>query len=99
MHDMLYEKQGDWSSSPTSSVVSQFFDNYASTLGMDVTKFNTDINSAQVLNKIQSDINSGNAASLDHTPTFFVNLKQIPDPTSYDEFKSTIDKALSTAGS
>jgi len=30
--------------------------------------------------KIAADVTSGNAASIDHTPTFFVNLKQIPNP-------------------
>jgi protein-disulfide isomerase len=99
MHDALYENQSVWSAAPTSTVVSQFFDNYASSLGINVAQLNTDMNSAKVLNKIQSDISSGNAVPLQYTPTFFINLKQISNPTSYDQFKSDIDQALSATGS
>lgn len=94
MHDLLYTKQNDWASSVTSEVVSNYFDGYAKSLGLDVNKFNTDINSAQVLGKVKTDVAGGNAAAIDHTPTFFINLKQIQNPTSYKEFQAAIDAAL-----
>jgi len=99
MHDLLYDKQSTWSATPSSTVISQFFDGYASSLGMNVAQFNTDINSPQVLSKISSDVASGDAAPIQYTPSFFINLKQVPNPTSYDQFKSDIDQALSAAGS
>lgn len=99
MHDMLYEDQNTWTNASPSNAVSQFFDGYASSTGINVAQFDKDINSAQVLAKIQNDLASGNAAAINHTPTFFINLKQIQDPTSYDQFKSVIDQALSAAGS
>jgi protein-disulfide isomerase len=99
MHDTLYTNQATWSAATPGDVVSKYFNSYATSLGMDVAKFDQDINSNQVLNRIQSDVAGGNTASIDHTPTFFVNLKQIPNPTSYADFKSTIDQAVSAAAS
>ncbi len=95
MHDMLYAKQTDWADTPTGSVVANYFDKYAAALGLNVSKFNADLNSAAVQNKIQTDVSGGNAAQIDHTPTFFLNLTQIANPANYLDFKSVLDKALS----
>ncbi len=94
MHDLLYAKQSDWSNIPPASVVAQKFDSYASSLGLDVNKFNSDIVSSKVGSKIQTDVQTANAALIDHTPTYFVNMKQIPNPGSYKDFKAVIDAAL-----
>lgn len=100
MHDLLYQKQNDWVPDSPSDVVSKYFDGYAASIGLDAKKFDQDINSVAVTSKIAADVASGNAAQIDHTPTFFVNLKQIPNPTGYDDFKAVLDQALasSTAG-
>ena len=71
----------------------------AQQLGLNVSKFDQDINSTAVTNKIAADAASGNAAQIDHTPTFFVNNAQIQNPTSEDAFKQVIDAALAAAGS
>ena len=97
MNDLLYQKQNDWVTATPSSAVSEYFDGYATSLGLDVNKFNQDINSSQVTSKIAADVASGNAASIDHTPTFFVNLKQIPNPTSYADFQVVLDAALASS--
>ena len=96
MHDMLYAKQNEWSVEPAASVVKKYFDGYAQTLGLNVAKFDTDIDSSAVKAKVQKDIDSGDAAKVDHTPTFFINLKQIPNPNNYAEFKAAINAALGT---
>ncbi len=100
MHDLLYQKQNEWVTASLDTVVSQYFDGYAASLGLDVNKFNQDIRSSTVTAKIAVDVASGNAASVGHTPTFFLNLEQIPNPNSYDDFKAVLDRALasSTAG-
>ncbi|MDB5237788.1 MAG: Protein-disulfide isomerase [Candidatus Kaiserbacteria bacterium] len=96
MHDLLYAKQNEWSLEAANTVTAKFFDGYARSLGLDVAKFDTDINSAGVKAKIQKDMASGDAAKVDHTPTFFVNLQQIPNPANYADFKAAIEAALST---
>lgn len=97
MHDLLYQNQMTWSNATASSVVTQFFNGYASSIGLNVAKFDTDINSPQVMNKIQTDVTSGNAASIDHTPTFFVDDVQIPNPTSLADFEATLNAAISSS--
>jgi protein-disulfide isomerase len=96
MHDLLYEKQNDWSSASPDKVVQQYFDGYASSLGLDMNKFSQEVNSSAVMNKIKTDVDGGTTAQIDHTPTFFVNLKQIQNPRNYDEFKTILDHALQT---
>jgi protein-disulfide isomerase len=97
MHDLLYAKQGEWSLAPADTVVAKYFDVYAASIGLSVAKFDADISSAVVKAKVQHDLDTGNAAQVDHTPTFFVNLTQIPNPQSAAEFKSVIDAALASS--
>jgi protein-disulfide isomerase len=99
MHDLLYENQNTWSQALPSDVAADYFNGYASSLGLNVAKFDADMNSSQVANKIANDVAGGNAASINHTPTFFVNLTQIPNPASYDDFKSVIDQAIASSTS
>lgn len=97
MHDLLYQKQAEWSKEPSVSVVANYFDKYAQSLGLDVKKFDADMRSDAVKNKIQKDVASAGAAEVDHTPTFFINLTQIQNPNGYDAFKSVIDAALASS--
>ncbi len=97
MHDLLYTNQNDWVTITPDQVVSAKFDGYAQSIGLDVNTFNADISTSSVLNKIQTDVNGGNAAQINHTPTFFLNLQQIPNPTSYDDFAATINAALASS--
>jgi protein-disulfide isomerase len=95
MNDILYTKQTEWSTTDPTQVVAKYFDGYATSLGLDVTKFNNDISSKGVMDKISNDVTGANTASVDHTPTFFVDLKQIQNPTSYADFKATLDAVIS----
>ena len=97
MHDLLYSKQSEWTAVGPGAVVSKYFDGYAKSLGLDVKKFDTDINSQGVKDKVQNDQSLGNAAKVDHTPTFFLNAKQIENPSSEDDFSKVIDAALGSA--
>jgi len=97
MHDLLYKEQAQWTANTslsTAQVISQYFDAYAQQLGINVSKFDTDINSDAVKARVQNDINTGNAAQIDHTPTFFINLTQIPNPNSLQQFQGDIQAAL-----
>lgn len=96
MHDLLYQKQDEWVTATADTVVSKYFDGYAQSLGMNVAKFDADINSDAVKQKVQQDLASGNAAQIDHTPTFFINLTQIPNPASYGQFAAALDAALAS---
>jgi protein-disulfide isomerase len=95
MHDLLYEKQGEWSLLPFGLGLRTYFGNLATSIGLELNKFNADIDSTVVKNKISRDIEGANAAGVAHTPTFFINNKGIDNPNGYDDFKSILDKALS----
>lgn len=100
MHDLLYSKQAEWTANTSlapADVVTKYFDGYAQSLGLNVGQFNTDINSTAVKNRVQADLSSGNAAQVNHTPTFFINLTQIPNPGSLQEFESDINAALASS--
>lgn len=102
MHDLLYANQQQWSTNSAltpAQVVSQYFDGYAQSIGLNVNTFNNDMNATSVAQKIQNDVTSGNAAQIDHTPTFFVNLTQIPNPTSLQDFEDVLNTALASSTS
>lgn len=96
MNNLLYEKQNDWTSLLPGDARNKI-EEYAQSLNLDMSKFGQDIDSAQVKNKIQSDLDGGTRAQIGHTPTFFINGTQIVNPANYDEFKSDLDKALASS--
>lgn len=97
MHDYLYSHQTEWTMLPPGTQLKQYLDNAAASLHLNVDQFNADMDSAQVANKIQSDLNSANAMQLDYTPSFFLNQKQIQNPSSYNAFITLIDQALASS--
>ena len=99
MNDILYTKNAEWSTTDPTQVVGKYLDGYAQSIGLDVNTFNNDLNATSVMQKIQTDVDGGNAAQIDHTPTFFVNLKQIPNPTSLSEFEATLSAAVASSTS
>ena len=100
MHDLLYQKQTEWSTNPSltpSQVVSQFLNGYAGSIGLNAAQFDAALNATSVLDKIQTDVQGGNAAQINHTPTFFVNLVQIPNPTSLRDFENVLNAAIASS--
>ena len=100
MHDLLYTDQAAWSTNSAltpAQVVSQYFNGYAQSIGLNVATFDNDINATSVTDKIQNDVAGGNTAQINHTPTFFVNLAQIPNPNSLTDFENVLNDAIASA--
>ncbi|MEO8785320.1 MAG: thioredoxin domain-containing protein [Candidatus Saccharimonadales bacterium] len=94
MHDLLYQNQNTWASA---SSPSSFFDQYAQQIGLNLSTFHSDQNSAQVLATINADQAAGQAQQVDATPTFFINGKKIDNPpTDVAGFAKLIDAAIAT---
>lgn len=92
MHDMLFEHQNDWA---TSTDPQSVFTGYAKQLGLDTTKFQSDMLANSTKKFIQQQEDTGANAGVNSTPTFFLNGKQILDnPPGYDAFKKLIDQEL-----
>lgn len=85
MHDVLFEKQANWSTLSTRNAEEQFI-RYAGDLGLDTDQFKSDLESDTVAQQVRSDEQSALVAGLRGTPTFFIDGEQVPNPRSYEEF-------------
>jgi protein-disulfide isomerase len=90
MHDMLYEKQTEWSEETNASV--QFIE-YAKNIGLDEERFKSDIESDQVKQKVEANMTNANSLGINSTPTFYLNGQRI-QPRSYDEFKNLVEDQI-----
>ena len=91
MGDLLFGKQPDWENSNDAESI---FVGYAKQLGLNTDKFVADMHAKATTDFIQKQEDEGTNAGVDATPTFFLNGKQIQNPSSYDEFKQLISNAL-----
>ncbi|MGV9001414.1 MAG: DsbA family protein [Candidatus Saccharimonadaceae bacterium] len=81
MHDILYQKQNDWSALSTSQRTT-VFNSYASELGLNVDQLTKDVASKNVGQKISFDLALGKSIDVSATPTFFLDGKKIDETTS-----------------
>ena len=65
MHDAIFERQ--------SHLSTNFITKLAEELGLDVEQFLTDLNSEEVITKVEDDFESGIRSGVNGTPSFFVN--------------------------
>jgi protein-disulfide isomerase len=86
MHDILYDKQEEWGESLNAR---DFMTTYATTLGLDLAKFNKDIDSKAIEDKILAEYKEGIGLGIQGTPTFFINGKKVEnnprDLASFDK--------------
>jgi len=86
MHDLIYEHQDELDE-----------DNliyFAETLNLNIQKFNNDLNSHEVISKIENDFESGVRSGVNGTPTFFINEKRLDDyDESYESLVEAVEKA------
>lgn len=92
MYNQLYQNQTAWSESNSPS---SYFEKYAKTIGLDVSKFKTDYTSTAINNAVQADISAGNKIDVNSTPTFVLNGKVIKNPNpTVEAFSKILDEAL-----
>ena len=75
MHKMIYEHQKDWKDQFD---VRPVFDGYARTMGLDVERFNKDIGSSLVAQRIITDGKRAQSMGVGGTPTVFLNGREVP---------------------
>lgn len=80
IHDILFEKQSEWSDITNSDQLQEKFLSYAQSLELDIPMLIESMNDSSVLEAVQRDVADGNTANLTGTPTFFVNGIQTPAP-------------------
>lgn len=91
MHDMLFEHQKDWSQSNDAQNI---FVGYATTLGLNKDQFLSDIASKTAVDKVKKDLDSGNRANVNSTPSFFLNGKKLTNMQTYGDLENTIKDTL-----
>ena len=94
MHDLLFKNQDTWANQSASDAENTFI-GFASEIGLDKNRFESDMTSGAVTSKIGNIYNDDLKMGLTYTPTFVLNGKIIQNPTSYDEFKNIIEQATS----
>ena len=105
MHDLLYNPTS-WQEWTPSDNAEKYFENYASQLGLNVSKFKQDFASSAVNSRINADIQAFKDTKQSMaTPTFFINGKYIENgklvdssrEPSVDAFSKQLDDALKNA--
>ena len=87
MVDLIFSKQDEWS---VDSKIEDKLVEYAVSIGLDENKFREKLNSAEVNEAIQEDINVGDGLKLSGTPTIYVNGEQV----AYDFVMAKVNELL-----
>lgn len=91
MHDLLYDNQSQWSESDNPS---QYFQQYAKQLGLNIDQFSKDYSSNKVNDAINADKAAGDKLNVQGTPTFFLNGKQVQLNADINSFSQQIQDAI-----
>ncbi len=67
---------------------------YGKELGLDMTKFKSELDSKQHEARVKSDFSMGEQVAVQGTPTMFVNGKRVGNPTDFAAVSGEIDAAL-----
>jgi protein-disulfide isomerase len=93
MHDLIYREQEVWSKTLD---VRPLFEAYAGYIGLNLGKFKTDVDSAEVKERVAADQRKGTSLGVENTPTIFLNKRQIdPKKLSPNDLHAAIEAALS----
>ncbi len=94
MTALIFDGQSDWALENSASA-KKIFTGYATELKLDITKWETDLASQAVKDKVANDKKTGEQSGVNSTPSFYLNGKKMQNPKSLDEFKKLIDSAIS----
>lgn len=86
MTDLMFENQAKWAEDQNPQSI---FRAYAEKLKLDLEKYDVDVASDAVKQRVAKDVKSGNAAQVDSTPTFYLDGVKV-EVASYEEFKELL---------
>jgi protein-disulfide isomerase len=96
MHGLIFEHQNDWK---VAFDVRPIFEGYAKQIGLDVERFNRDVNSDRVEQRIFLDGKRGRSMGVNSTPTVFINGREVPyQSLPADTLRVLIENELRAAG-
>jgi protein-disulfide isomerase len=92
MHDALYRTQNAWS---TMTDARPSFVEYAGSIGLDRARFEKDLDSEQVIARVEADQARANSLGVSKTPTLFLNNTLLPQAGVNEQgLRAAIDAAL-----
>lgn len=99
MSDLLFENQDNWKDA-TLSDRATVFEGYANELGLDMTQFQNDSGSNEVVKKINFDVAVGKKDDVSQTPTLILNGEKLTDDQmrSAEALSAAVEAALTAAG-
>ena len=86
VHDLIFENQRNLS-------VQQLL-GYAERAGADIKKLAKDLDSQQIIDKVENDMEGGARSGVNGTPTFFINGKRHDGYYEYEVLKAAIENFL-----
>lgn len=94
MHNMMFENQNAWASL-TFEKKMEVFAGYAQKLGLNMAKYNLDLNDKALASIVSKDKADAIAMGINSTPTIIINNNRvIVGGKSYDELKKIIDEEI-----
>ena len=87
MHDKLFETQDDWMKKDAARYL---FIAYAKDIGLDVGRFDKDLDSKEAQSAVQENKQQAKDLGLKGAPSFFINGIPLPVFHTYAEFKSSV---------
>ena len=92
MHDLLYGSQLIWT---RAAKVQEIFSQFAKSLGLDLQRFKTDMESDQVVARINADQERAASLGVNRTPAIFINGQRLPNSSlNQKSLEQAIDKAI-----
>jgi protein-disulfide isomerase len=92
MHDVLYREQATWSKVPDAQTL---FKSYAGMLGLDVNRFERDMESDKTKARVMADQQHAAKFGVTTTPTIFINNRALPAGSlNPNGLRAAIDTAL-----
>ncbi|MFD4673239.1 DsbA family protein [Lentzea sp. NPDC058450] len=92
MYKRMYETQAEWGEKQVEQ--RELFVRFARDLGLDMAKFETDLNDPATLDRVLKDRKDGATVGVQGTPTFFVNGVKFTGRASYEGLKAALDQEL-----
>jgi protein-disulfide isomerase len=89
MHDLIFANQRE--------MTPERYLEYATQLGLDLEKFEKDLESAEVKKRIDEDTSEAARLNVRGTPAFFINGKHLSGAQPFETFKQRIDEELASA--
>ncbi len=90
MHDKIFDTQRVWAGTRAETT----FATYAKEIGLDIARYEKDIEDKELRSKINKDYQMGIKAGVVGTPTFFINGKQVVGLRTLSDLEVAIDAAI-----